>query len=166
MAADENLGAVPRAKMAMPGAVIAVVVLIGYYVVFVLVASVSAVATAQMSVTAGAGNIAVAVLVLLGMIFGHALAWQWGRVIPILALLALFGALAGAVDSGSTGAVIFVVSAMAVMLAVPVLLSFGSSRRWFALECPRCHTLRTQAASFFYNWRRCKKCHVKWTVTG
>ena len=163
MAADENLGAVTRPKLAMPGPVIAVVVLIGYYVVFVLVGTVSAVATAQMSVPAGAGNIAVAVLVLLGMIFGHALAWQWGRVIPILALLALFGALA---DSTTTGARVFVASAMVVMLSIPILLSLPSSRRWFALECPRCRTLKTQAASFLYNWRRCKKCHVKWTVTS
>lgn len=162
--ADENLGAIERARAPMPGPVIAVVVLIGYYVAFVLVGAVSAVAASQMSAGTAAANVAVAVLVLLGMIFGHALAWQWGRVIPVLALLALLGALGAARESGSSSAVVFVVSAMAVMLSLPVLLSLPSSRRWFALECPRCHTLRTQAASFLYNWRRCKRCNVKWTV--
>ena len=109
----------------------------------------------------------ISVLLVIGFLRGHALAWQWGIVIPILASLLLLVSLPMVMEAGMRGSGPFILIGIGVGIAlylpIPVLLWLRRSRQYFGLECPKCHEVSTRARSFFFTKRRCNVCKFEWT---
>lgn len=145
---------IARTQEAMPSVVVAAVVLVG---LFMLVDLSDALLRQQL--VGAAITIAIATLILVGLVRRNALAWQWGVYMPILAALNGLAALAYA-----TGplAVALCTTALGANVAIPVLLTRAPSRHYFGVACPRCGSMRTGATDFLFNGHRCKDCNVEW----
>jgi hypothetical protein len=163
--AEINLGApaeIAPPDVKMPGTVIATIVIVSLMAVLSLIGLIRA----PTSVTSAAG-LAIYALILVGLIRGHALAWQWGIVIPTLfavfVLLGMFMIFSRASRIGlGFGELLVILVPLALYVSIPVLLSFKSSRRFFGLQCPKCGEVRGRAASFLFTKRRCGACKFEW----
>lgn len=107
------------------------------------------------------------VLIIFGLVRGHALAWQWGIVIPSLVVVLLALSLLWLsqrthlrIRPSVLGTMI---GSLLLYLSIPVLLSFRASRIFFGLQCPQCGQVRGRAASFTFTKRRCAACKFEWT---
>jgi hypothetical protein len=134
----------------MPGTVIAVIVLVAVEAALALVSFsfVSAV---------------VCGVVIVGFARRHALAWQWGIVLPTLGIVLLALVLWAMGDHPPALFVLVIVGGMALQAAIPVLLSFRASKIFFGLQCPKCGAVRVRAASFMFTKRKCRACDFVWT---
>ena len=152
----------PRLKI--PGPVIAVVVLLSLYILLTI-------ATVVGSPLWLIIRLLIAALILVGLVRGHALAWQWGMIMPILSALfigmSLFLLLTRhGLNFTSSLVALLLVALLLGHLAVPVLLSLRSSRVFFGLQCPSCGQVKGRAANFLFSRRRCRACHTVWTHSG
>jgi hypothetical protein len=109
-------------------------------------------------------------LVLWGLIAGHRLAWQWGRVLGLLgALLMLLvgivsfagGPVAGGILAKlvMSGAALFI---SACLFTIVFALGTQSAKKYFRLRCPECGRYTNSAADFFFNQAKCKNCGEIW----
>ncbi|MBW2735497.1 MAG: hypothetical protein JRH20_24190, partial [Deltaproteobacteria bacterium] len=94
-------------------------------------------------------------VILAGLIKGHALAWQWGRIIPVISGIAVsMNALVALSDlrRDSRQMPIFLATlAIAAMLfAIPRLLGTKNARLFFGLRCPRCESTKVKAGNFLF----------------
>ncbi len=116
-------------------------------------------------VTAGIG-----VVVLIGLISGHRLAWQWGRVLVFLAaIVSFFGPIvliSQIVDPVGEDASLLPPLMISVFCLVfwTIYFSLGrlSARRYFRLICPNCGAPAAQAADFFVTRAKCRRCTYTW----
>jgi hypothetical protein len=156
-----ELGVVKRDRGAMPVAVIVGLVAICLYEAVSLVSSVMSGNNATVMYSAP-----IAALIIIGVLRGHALAHQWGTIMPILALIGvLVGGLEGALALSGGARVValaFVAACAGFLLLIPLSFSLKASRRFFGLECPKCQSLNVKAADFFYTKRRCRACETTW----
>jgi hypothetical protein len=160
--AEINAGApaeIARASMKMPGTVIAAIVVVS------IIALLSVLNLVRSGSILSLIGVAIYALILIGLIRGHALAWQWGIVIPTLfGILAAVGLFAGAGMGGlGLGELIILLIPLSLYLSIAVLLSRKSSRIFFGLQCPKCGAIKARARSFFFTKRRCGACKFEWT---
>ena len=115
------------------------------------------------------GQFVVSILILVGFIKGHKLAWQWGRVLGLLGAC-LYSAVFIAIILNSDGLhsenYIFVGSIL-LFVIIPlftIFISLGtlSARKHFQLLCPECDIPTSKAADFLFNKAKCKKCGNVW----
>jgi hypothetical protein len=110
-------------------------------------------------------------LLLLGMIFGQRLAWQWGRILGILAaVLMTIGAVVGFFSTRAaqvpswvsvlSGSILLVQAAC--LYTIFFALGQRSAKLHFGLKCPVCGELTNKAADFFFNRAKCKGCGNVW----
>ena len=111
--------------------------------------------------------VVVAVLILVGILKGHRLAWQWGRIFgligavwltlaSIIILLQVPGnpeALLGAIVIGMQGIPLFFVF---------FALGSAEAKEYFRLICPSCAESKPKGGDFFYNKAICKQCGTTW----
>jgi hypothetical protein len=138
----------------MPPTVVAVIALVAFFIAVDLVDTVL-----RDQIIGGAISISIAVVIVLGLVRRHALAWQWGVFMPILAALNALAALGyaqGAVQRA------MMLALLLANIAIPLLLTRSSARRYFGVRCPRCGSQRTGATDFLYDGHRCKECQVEW----
>jgi hypothetical protein len=116
-------------------------------------------------------SIGLSALILWGMIVGQRLAWQWGRILGIVAaVLVSIGALLAFVTAARDRA-----SALAAMVVGSILLlqaiclytiffALGrpSAMEHFKLRCPSCGKFTYKAANFFFTRAKCKYCNITW----
>lgn len=112
-------------------------------------------------------NLVFSILVLIGMILGHRLSWQWGRVLGFVgALLNTLAAIGAASDTPESRANYLDSFAFAVIAAClwTIFGVFGtkSARKYFALKCPKCGSFATGSADFLFSSARCKECNREW----
>jgi len=143
-----ELGVVRRDRGAMPAPVILGLVALCFYEVLSSGASLLAGRFASVVVSAP-----IAALILVGVLRGHALAFRWGVIMPFVALLAV------ATSGDDT---VIAMSCGVLLLAIPVSFSMPSSRRFFGLECPRCHATHAKPRDLFFNKRQCRACDTTW----
>jgi hypothetical protein len=132
-----ELGVVKRDRGAMPVAVIVGLVAICLYEAVSLESSVMSGNYATVMYSAP-----IAALIIVGVLRGHALAHQWGIIMPVLALI-------GVLVGGLEGALALSGGARVVALA-------------FVAACAKCQSLNVKAADFFYTKRRCRACETTW----
>lgn len=131
----------------------------------------------------------VSVLVLLGMISRHRLAFQWGRVLGVLgAILTTFLALIGGftaysllvrgmnarqfqvppgIDPDQFGMIMMIGAIVLAVMAVLqwtlfAALGFYSAREYFGLICPRCSADEASANDFVFTQAKCGRCQNVW----
>ncbi len=119
-----------------------------------------------------AGAMAAGALIVWGMVVGHRLAWQWGRVLGIIAAVgySIVGVLAFAAPPPKdqpewairvTGVIfLFVATCLYIIFFA---LGQRSAKQFFNLQCPTCGTLTSKAADFFFNTAKCSKCGNTWS---
>jgi uncharacterized C2H2 Zn-finger protein len=109
-------------------------------------------------------------LILWGLIAGHRLAWQWGRVFGYFAgILVLIGSIviiAVPQPQEPLGVRLFVGGIRLVdavlMLTIAISLGTRPAKIYFNLRCPRCGVMTNLAADFFFNEARCRRCDCSW----
>jgi hypothetical protein len=103
-------------------------------------------------------------LILLGVFKRHPLAWQWGRIVPIMwvisGLLTLLGYFSKDMDNLTALKILFI--AIGLRGTIPVLFSLQDSRLYFGLKCPACGKFEGKAANFMFTTKRCRSCGHIW----
>ena len=160
--ADVDAGApaeIAASPQSMPGTVITAIVLVGVVVTFDLLSLLGRVAPLKLA------EIPIEALIIVGLVRGHALAWQWGIIVPTLAVLgglALLGPALSMFD-GNPVAAALIFLLIAINVAIPIVLSTKSARIFYGLKCPKCGEVRGRAASFLFAKRKCAACKFVWT---
>lgn len=102
-------------------------------------------------------------LILVGLVKGHRLAWQWGRVLTLLSFIGMLIATIMLVAKGSNVLQItpFIFYGIP---ALVIFISFGtqSAKEHFNLLCPACSSSKIKANDFLFNEAKCKKCNHIW----
>jgi hypothetical protein len=106
--------------------------------------------------------IVIQLLIAVGLVARDRLAWQWGRLIPML-----FAVLMAVIAVTAVGRRPDWWMALPVLFLVPavvVVISLGrtSARAWFRLVCPTCGGIRAKAADFLFRRARCSTCGTVW----
>ena len=111
--------------------------------------------------------IGLAVLILFGIIVGHRLAWQWGRLLGLLGgiilSLAAFGAFSRAAEQPGF-LVVGVLLAMQGLPLFPMFFALGTqeARKHFRLICPQCGNAKPKAANFLFTKTIGRNCDTSW----
>ncbi|GAC1352830.1 MAG: hypothetical protein NVS3B20_14260 [Polyangiales bacterium] len=112
-------------------------------------------------------SVGVGGLVLFGMIKGHRLAWQWGRLGGIVAilfgLLTLIGFIGPSKSPNHSQVLVVGISVMMTLAVVMVTaLSMPSAKHFFGLICPQCARSTSSSADFMFTKAKCKACKLTW----
>jgi hypothetical protein len=111
--------------------------------------------------------IGLAVLILAGIIVGHRLAWQWGRLLGLLGgiilSMAAFGAFAQAGEQPGF-LIVGVLLAMQGLPLFPMFFALGTqgARQHFRLICPQCGSSKPRAGNFLFTKAICRNCDTSW----
>jgi hypothetical protein len=110
-------------------------------------------------------------LLLLGMVLGHRLAWQWGRILGLLAAMFLtlgtvgfllsFDGVPGPRWAKRLQAIILLIQTASLYI-IFFALGRHSARHHFRLQCPMCHRFTNSAGDFFFTRAKCKYCDTIW----
>jgi hypothetical protein len=114
----------------------------------------------------GGGGPVIALIILVYVLLGNRLAWQWGRyaafgtmvLIPLVTLM----------NISHKGTIFAELTAQVIVMVLPALLialALGrpSARAFFQLVCPACQSRSVKSADFFFRRVKCKKCGNAWT---
>ena len=120
---------------------------------------------ADVSILWVALSVSIAVLILIGVIKGQRLAWQWGMVFGLLG--AIFAS-SQAYDIHTIYPQAWQLTALfstqaAALFVLFMVLASGAGKQHFRLQCPSCGSKRVKAANFLYSKAICKKCAHCWT---
>lgn len=116
------------------------------------------------------GQLGLMGLLLWGIFLRKALAWQYLRVVGVLAFVAGAGAgvsihlRRGALGDSRASVVAMGISFLMITLCLfPVfLVSTEKARRYFGVVCPACGSAKVKAGDFLYREKRCKPCGNTW----
>jgi hypothetical protein len=110
-------------------------------------------------------------LILWGLIVGHRLAWQWGRLIGILAslfylisLVIVFAATSHVENAALVRLIAIGILGVQIACMLTIFFSLGqpSAKQYFNLRCPQCGRFTKQAADFLFNKAKCGQCRTAW----
>lgn len=107
------------------------------------------------------------ILVLVGIIRGHRLAWQWGRMLALLgAIILTLAALAALAHASEQPAVLPVAILVALqgapLFAVFFALGTQGAKEHFRLICPECGSTKARGGNFLFTKAICRKCKAAW----
>jgi len=158
--------AAPAARGPIPGSVLVALIATGATVLIGLVTGLFNLAGGRQEIVSIARDLIIGGLILAGMVRGHRLAWQWGRIVGVLYLIfivvAALGLAAELPKTGGAGMVALAISAIlgACMLVTVIALSTPSAFAHFRLVCPQCQRRTTAAADFLFQKAKCKRCNL------
>ncbi len=124
------------------------------------------------AITAGTGSLlglaltgGISALILVGIIKGHKLAWQWGRILGLVGaiIMSLITVMIFA-NPNPENSLFGVISGSQAILLFILFFAIGTTdaRIHFRLICPKCGSMKTKAANFFFTKARCKTCNIEW----
>ena len=109
----------------------------------------------------------ISILILVGIINGHKLAWQWGRIIGLLgsmamsALSAVFFAMKEPMEGKIFLGTMMLIQAVA-FYAMFRALGTAEAKKHFGLICPQCGTDTAKAGDFLFTQAVCRNCNARW----
>jgi hypothetical protein len=103
-------------------------------------------------------------LLMVGLLKGHRLVWQWGRVLAVLSLVPIAGMVFAASKSAIGIVPVIPVIALAGLPAVVIFFAFGTvaAKEHFRLICPACSSKEVRANDFLFTSAKCKACSHQW----
>jgi hypothetical protein len=104
-------------------------------------------------------------LILVGVIKGHKLAWQWGRILGMVgAVILSFIAIMLITHSNPQNvAAVVIIGSQAILLYILFFtLGTAGARKYFHLICPVCGSTKAKAADFLFAKAKCKDCDNQW----
>jgi hypothetical protein len=151
----------------MNASIIVAAVSVGIMVFARLFMGVLAFLSGSVSVLGIVWPIAVAVLILIGILMGQRLAWQWGRLLGlfggILLTLAAMRAFALA-EEGPGYIIVGVLLALQGLPLFPLFFALGTrgAREHFRVICPECGSTKLKGGNFLFTKAVCRKCNATW----
>lgn len=112
--------------------------------------------------------IAVALLILIGIIKGQRLAWQWGRLIglfgAIILTLSAYGAFVRIPDQPEMLIVAILMALQGIPL-FPMFFALGTAgaKQHFGVICPGCNESKVKGGDFLFTKVICRKCNKEWS---
>jgi hypothetical protein len=104
----------------------------------------------------------ISVIILVGMIKRHRLAWQWGRILGLIGAILLTSIVISAIRMGLGTAAIICGSQAILLYIVFFMLGTIGAKEYFRLVCPTCNQVTTKGADFFFSKAKCKACNIEW----
>jgi len=106
--------------------------------------------------------VALQALILFGLVRRDRLAWQWGRIVPLL--FAAFTLVMVLTARGPAPAAFVAVPLLLFVPALAITVSLGrpSARAWFRLVCPACGGDGTRPRDVLFRRARCLRCGNVW----
>lgn len=149
----------------MSKSVIIAIIVVSIFFMERVILGITAIAAGRGSLLAIIISAGISALILVGIIKGNKLAWQWGRILGFLSAVLLsilaVGAIVNSDISVRTAGVIF--GSQAILLYILFFaLGTESSRKYFQLVCPKCGSKKIKAGNFFFTKTKCKSCNDKW----
>lgn len=151
----------------MPKSIVVAIVAVAVMVLGRIVCSLFLLASGDASLFRSLIPVLVALLILVGIITGHRLAWQWGRILGIisailLTLLTLSVFTKATPANGSTIIAGFLSLSAVSLYVLFFMLGTTSAKTHFKLICPLCGAAKPKGGNFLYTKAICKKCNAEW----
>lgn len=111
--------------------------------------------------------VGIAVLILIGILAGQRLAWQWGRLLDLFGGLVLTSAAVGTFANAQGRPEVLIVGALLLLQGAPLFPMFFAlgtrgAREHFRLICPQCGHGRPRGGNFLFTEAVCRKCAARW----
>jgi len=147
--------------------ILAAAISVGIMVFARLFMGVLALTTGGASIPAVLFPVAIALLILLGIIMGQRLAWQWGRLLGLVGGVILSLAAFGALARSSEQPKLLIVGVLLALQGVPLFPMFFAlgtqgAREHFRLICPQCGSAKPKGGNFLFTKAVCRKCKASW----
>ncbi len=143
-------------------------VAIGLMVFARLFMGVLALLAGQASIAAVLLPVAVALLILYGIVMGQRLAWQWGRLLGLFGGIVLTLAAVGAFSNANGEPGMLIAGGLLMLQGVPLFPMFFAlgtkgAREHFRLSCPNCGAAKPKGGNFLFTEAVCRKCDERWS---
>lgn len=111
--------------------------------------------------------VGIAVLILIGILAGQRLAWQWGRLLGLFGGLVLTFAAVGTFAKAQGRPEVLIVGILLLLQGAPLFpmffaLGMRGAREHFRLICPGCGHARPKGGNFLFTEAVCRKCAARW----
>ena len=151
----------------MSGSVLVAAVAIGLMVFARMFMGVLGLLAGRVSLAAVVLPVAVALLILYGIVMGQRLAWQWGRLLGLLGGIILTLAAVGAFTKAHGEPGPWIVGSLLALQGLPLspmffALGTKSAREHFRLTCPQCGAGKPKGGNFLFTQAVCRKCDTRW----
>jgi hypothetical protein len=150
----------------MPQSVIVAIVALGSMIGMEAVLGVVAVLVDPDKILPVGFALSLGALIMVGFVTGHRLAWQWGRILGLLAAIGytLVVVLSFTSPKGTDTIWLPIIFGFLAVCLWTIFFAIGrtSAREHFGLRCPKCSQLTNRAADFFFNRAKCKACGNVW----
>lgn len=151
----------------MSPSILVAAISVGIMVFARLFMGVLALTTGGASIPAVLLPVAIAVLILLGIVMGHRLAWQWGRLLGLVGGVILSLAAVGALAQSGEQPGLLIVGVLLALQGVPLFPMFFAlgtrgAREHFRLICPQCGSAKPKGGDFLFTRAVCRKCKASW----
>jgi len=151
----------------MNASILVAAISVGVMVFARLLMGVLALGTGGASIPGVLLPIVVAVLIFWGIVAGHRLAWQWGRLLGLVGGILLTFAAVGVFSRADGQAGPLIVGTLVALQGIPLFplffaLGTPQARQYFRLVCPQCGSSKPQGGNFLFSKAICKKCKTTW----
>jgi hypothetical protein len=121
----------------------------------------------QASIVAVVLPVAVALLIMYGIVMGKRLAWQWGRLLGLLGGIILTLAAVGAFANAEGDPTTMIAGGLLALQGIPLFPMFFAlgtkgAREHFRLTCPQCGAGKPKGGNFLFTEALCRKCGTRW----
>jgi len=121
----------------------------------------------QVSILGVVLPVAIALLIMIGIIMGQRLAWQWGRLLGLLGGIILTLASVGALANAEGEPGMLIAGGLLALQGVPLFPMFFAlgtrgAREHFRLTCPQCGAAKPRGANFLFTEALCRSCGTQW----
>ena len=112
--------------------------------------------------------VAVALLILIGIVKGHRLAWQWGRLLGLLGAVVLtFTAIMVSLRIPEQP-LLLITAVLVALQGVPLFPMFCAlgttgAREYFGVICPICGESNVKGGNFLFTKVICRQCNHEWS---
>jgi hypothetical protein len=112
--------------------------------------------------------VAVALLILIGIIKGQRLAWQWGRLLGLIGAVLLTLMAIGAVIRIPEQPAMLIVAVLIGLQGValfPMFFALGTTgaKEHFRVICPACGKSKVKGGNFLFTKVICRECNQEWS---
>jgi hypothetical protein len=112
--------------------------------------------------------IVVALLILIGIIKGHRLAWQWGRLVGLLGAIILTLSAYGAFVRIPVRPEMLIVAILMALQGIPLFplffaLGTVAAKEHFRVICPSCGGSKVKGSDFLFTKVTCRNCNAQWS---
>lgn len=152
----------------MKGSVLVAVASVGMMVTARIVMGALALLSGQVSPVSLILPIGVALLILIGILKGQRLAWQWGRMLGLLGAIILTLAAASASTEVAEEPAMLVVVILLGLQGIPLFPMFFAlgtrgAKEHFRVICPDCGGSKVKGGDFLFTKAICRECNATWS---